>query len=417
MRTKNQSYRTGYTILRRAVVGGLLIAMGAFVHASQMGVTPSSLKFGSEAVGTASAPMNVRLTNFSQHQIRVTNITTSLSQFVYSGPTLPVTVPPGQSLTGTVKFGPAAAQTYSGRLTFTFSSGWKASASLRGTGMQTPVPAAAVSPSITTQPVSRTVTAGQTVAFSLAATGTAPFSFQWYKNTTAISGATSSSYTTPATSTSDSGALFKAIVTNSAGSVTSTSATLTVNPAPTSSLTANPSSLAFGNVTVGANSSIQTTLSNSGSSSATISNVSISGAGFATSGVSTGQVLAPGQTAPMTVSFVPASNVAVTGSVTITSNATNSPTAISLSGTGVQSVSHDVALAWTASTSVVTGYNVYRGQVSGGPYTRVTSTPVAGTSDVDSSVLSGSTYYYRVTSIDSNNIESGFSNETAAVIP
>ena len=365
-------------------------------------------------MGTASAPKTVQLTNNGRNHLRIVSIATSHSQFVFSGPTLPVTLSPGQSLTGTVKFGPASAQTYRGNLIFTSSRGWKVSASLSGTGVQAH---RVVAPSITAQPVSRSVTAGQTAAFSVAAAGTAPFSYQWYKNTAAISGATSSSYTTPASSASDNGALFKAIVTNSAGSVTSASATLTVSATPTSSLTVNPSSLTFGNVTVGGNSIIKTTVTNSGSSSVTISNVSISGAGFATSGVSTGQVLAPGQTAPLSVSFTPASNVGVTGKVTITSNASNSPAAVSLSGAGVQSVSHAVDLAWTASTSAVIGYNVYRGQVSGGPYTRVTSTPVAGTSDVDSSVLSGNTYFYRVTSIDSSNVESGFSNETTAVIP
>jgi len=399
------------------IVGGLLLAVSAFVHASQLGVTPSSLNFGSQAVGTASAPMTVQLTNYSHNQIKVTNVASSLSQFVFAGPTLPVTLNPGQSLTGAVKFGPAAAQTYSGRLMFTFNTGWKASAYLSGTGVQTQVPAAAVSPSITTQPVGRTVTAGQTAAFSVAVTGTAPFSYQWYKNTTPISGATSSSYTTPATTTSDNGALFKAIVTNSAGSVTSASATLTVNAAPTASLTVNPSSLAFGTVTIGAKSTVPATVTNSGTASVTISNVSIAGAGFGASGVSTGQILAPGQSASLSVTFTPSTTTGVTGNVTITSNATNSPTAVSLTGTGLQTVSHDVVLSWNASASSVIGYNVYRGQVSGGPYTKVTSAPVAVTSDVDSTVQSGSTYYYTVTSIDSSNMESGFSNETSAIIP
>src|SRR5258708_20013854 len=95
----------------------------------------------------------------------------------------------------------------------------------------------------------------------------------------------------------------------------------------------------------------------------------------------------------------------------------NSRTAVFLRGTGLQPVSHDVALSWNASSSPVTGYNVYRGQVSGGPYTKVTSAPVSVTSDVDSTVRSGSTYYYTVTSIDSSNMESGFSNETSAIIP
>jgi hypothetical protein len=417
MRTDNHIYRSGHTILRRVIVGGLLLAVSAFVHAGQMGVTPSSLNFGSQAVGTASAPMTVQLTNYSHNQINVINVTSSLSQFVFSGPTLPMTLGPGQSLTGVVKFGPAAAQTYSGRLMFTFNTGWKASAYLSGTGVQTQVPAAAVSPSITTQPVSRIVTAGQTAAFSVANTGTSPFGYQWYKNTTAISGATSSSYTTPATTTSDNGALFKVIVTNSAGSVTSASATLTVNAAPTASLTANPSSLAFGTVTIGAKSTIPATVTNTGNASVTISNVTIAGAGFVASGVSTGQILAPGQSASLSVSFTPSTTTGVTGNVTINSNATNSPTAVSLTGSGLQTVSHDVVLSWNASASPVIGYNVYRGQVSGGPYTKVTSAPVSVTSDVDSTVQSGSTYYYTVTSIDSSNMESGLSNETSAIIP
>src|SRR2546427_582621 len=92
--------------------------------------------------------------------------------------------------------------------------------------------AVAVAPTITTPPASQTVTAGQTTSFSVAATGTAPLSYQWKKNGSAISGAISSSYTTPATASSDNGAQFTVVVTNTAGTVTSTAATLTVNPAP-----------------------------------------------------------------------------------------------------------------------------------------------------------------------------------------
>jgi O-glycosyl hydrolase len=87
-------------------------------------------------------------------------------------------------------------------------------------------------PTITTQPASATVTVGQTATFSVAASGTAPFTYQWSKNGAAISGATGSSYTTPATATADSGSTFSVVVTNSAGSATSSNATLTVNAAP-----------------------------------------------------------------------------------------------------------------------------------------------------------------------------------------
>ena len=89
----------------------------------------------------------------------------------------------------------------------------------------------AAMPQITAQPQNATVTAGQTATFSVTATGTAPLSYQWMMDSTAISGATSASYTTPATTTSNSGESFSVKVTNSAGSATSGAATLTVNGA------------------------------------------------------------------------------------------------------------------------------------------------------------------------------------------
>src|SRR5690349_3949319 len=87
----------------------------------------------------------------------------------------------------------------------------------------------ATAPSITTQPASQSVTAGQTASFSVAATGTAPLNYQWKKNGVAVNGASSSAYSTPATSSSDNGVQFTVVVSNSAGSVTSSAAILTVN--------------------------------------------------------------------------------------------------------------------------------------------------------------------------------------------
>src|SRR5207302_7212101 len=92
-----------------------------------------------------------------------------------------------------------------------------------------------VAPYIATQPVNQTVTAGQTGTFSVAATGTAPITYQWQKNGADITGATSSGYTTSVTTTADSGEMFRVIVSNTAGNVTSNSALLTVNPGTTSS--------------------------------------------------------------------------------------------------------------------------------------------------------------------------------------
>jgi hypothetical protein len=91
----------------------------------------------------------------------------------------------------------------------------------------------ATSPSISVQPQSQTVTAPGTTTFSVTATGTAPLLYQWNKNGAVITGATSSTYTTPATTTGANGASFTVTVTDSSGSTTSTSAILTVYPAPT----------------------------------------------------------------------------------------------------------------------------------------------------------------------------------------
>jgi hypothetical protein len=93
-------------------------------------------------------------------------------------------------------------------------------------------------------------------------------------------------------------------------------------------------------------------------------------------------------------------------------NATPSVGGTCVTGT---SVAHSVALNWTASTSSgVTGYKVYRGTTSGGPYTVVATLGVA-TSYTDATVQSGQTYYYAVTAVGAS--ESSYSNQAQAIIP
>ena len=87
-------------------------------------------------------------------------------------------------------------------------------------------------PTITSQPVAQTVTVGQSATFGVTAAGTAPLSYQWQKNGANINGATSASYTTPATTSGDSGSTFDVVVSNTAGSVTSSTASLTVTLPP-----------------------------------------------------------------------------------------------------------------------------------------------------------------------------------------
>jgi hypothetical protein len=109
-----------------------------------------------------------------------------------------------------------------------------------GGGNSSPPPPPPVAPSIASQPQNQTVTAPATATFTVTATGTAPLSYQWSENGTAINGAAAASYTTPATTGADNGAKFTVTVTNSAGNITSNSASLTVNVA--ASITTQPQS-------------------------------------------------------------------------------------------------------------------------------------------------------------------------------
>jgi Immunoglobulin domain/Immunoglobulin I-set domain len=92
------------------------------------------------------------------------------------------------------------------------------------------VTSAALAPTVTTQPANATGVEGGTAGFAVVAGGTPLLQYQWRRNGTPINGATEASYTTPTLALADSGALYDVVVSNSAGSVTSSAATLTVTP-------------------------------------------------------------------------------------------------------------------------------------------------------------------------------------------
>jgi Abnormal spindle-like microcephaly-assoc'd, ASPM-SPD-2-Hydin/Protein of unknown function (DUF1573) len=384
---------------------------------------------------------------------------------------------------------------------------------------------APVGPSITTSPTNQTVTAGQTATFTVVAAGTAPLSYQWQKNGVNIAGATAASYTTPVTTTSDSGSTVAVVVSNTVGTVTSAGATLTVNAAPVAGIQVSPSpinfgnevvgnnnnlsqaliitntgtatltitqvtetgsafsvsgfsvplnvsvgknttitvsfqpttvgavsgnisivsnapgsptsvglsgtgiagtltlgisptSLSFGNVTTGTSSASQTvTITNTGNANVTISQITLSGSSYAMTGGSAPVTLSPSQNLTLSVQFSPTAAGSVTGTISIVSNASGSPTTIALSGTGVAPTQHSVNLTWTASTSTVSGYNVYRSTVSGSAYTKINSSLVTALNYTDSTVQNGTTYYYVTTAVDSSGTESVYSNLASAIIP
>ena len=102
----------------------------------------------------------------------------------------------------------------------------------------------------------------------------------------------------------------------------------------------------------------------------------------------------------------------MTGSVAFNHDGANSPTTLSLSGTGAVPIT--VSLAWDASPSVIDGYNVYRGTLTGGPYTKLNTSLVVDTTFIDNNAMSGNNYFYVVKAVDAAGLESVKSNEAQA---
>jgi hypothetical protein len=98
-------------------------------------------------------------------------------------------------------------------------------------------------PSFTTQPSSKTVAIGETATFTVVASGSGSLTYQWYKNGSPITGATTATYTTPAAAAGDNGAAFNVLVANAGGAVNSSTATLTVTGGTCTAAPSTPGTL------------------------------------------------------------------------------------------------------------------------------------------------------------------------------
>jgi hypothetical protein len=179
-------------------------------------------------------------------------------------------------------------------------------------------------------------------------------------------------------------------------------------------LTVSESSLNFGNVAVSNSQSKDVTITNSGNANVVIAGISVTGAGFSVGGGSD-MTLAPNQSETLTVNFNPKSKGSLAGTLTISSNA---PTVkVSLAGAALQGGNHSVGLTWTASTSPVIGYFIYRRTGATGTFSRLASNIDSSTNFTDSNVVDGATYDYVVTAVSAENLESAFSVEVSVTVP
>jgi hypothetical protein len=193
-----------------------------------------------------------------------------------------------------------------------------------------------------------------------------------------------------------------------------------------SSLQVSPAVLNFGNLALQTTSTKNVTLQNTGDISLTINGITVVGAGFGYSNLSAGYSLPPNQQVTFQVWFKPHVSGSASGTVSILSANLSSPASLSLAGSGISSPPpatpppaerHTVHLTWVASTSSVVGYRVYRAVSAAGPFGVLPTGTLTATDYEDSTVSSGTTYYYLVTAFDSSGEESAGSNVATAVIP
>ena len=185
-------------------------------------------------------------------------------------------------------------------------------------------------------------------------------------------------------------------------------------PAQQGLLSSSPTALSFGNVTVNSTQSQSATITATGAASVTVSAVTVAGAAFSLGNLTTPFTLQTKQSIQLTVGFAPTTNGSAAGTLTIRSNAQNGTLTVPVAGTGV---SHSVALSWNGTGSQTAGFNVYRSTVSSGPYSKVNGTLVRPTNYSDQTVVSGTTYFYAVTAVDTIGAESGYSNKATAAVP
>ena len=382
----------------------------------------NSLSFGSVGV-SAKSLLTLSLTNTGTGDVTISQISVTGAGYSLSGLSLPATVAPGQSITLSVTFAPTAAGSATGTLSVSSNaSGSPLAIALAGTGVTSTYQLTPSVNSLSFGTVGVQSTSTQTV--TLTNTGTASLTISQIS----VAGAGFSLKGPSLPVTLAPGHTTSLSVTFSPGAAEAASGTMTVVSADlvspvvltlsgtgaTSQLSATPSSVSFGSVALGDHAILPALLASTGSESVTISQITIAGAGFTLGSVALPLTLAAGQSASVSITFAPAATGAVTGTLTVSSSAAGSPLMLALTGTGI----HTVRLTWAASsTPGVTGYNVYRSATSEGGFTVINTSPLTGTSFVDSNVTAGQTYYYKLTAIGAGGEESGFSNAASVTIP
>ena len=335
---------SGYTV--NPAYGGTGGGAGSSATGSQGVLSPysTSVKFGDVTVG-ASATQSVTISNTGTASVNISSATISGPGFTVVGGNPLTSVPVGQSVTVQMQFAPVTMGPASGTLKVTSdASNSPLSIELTGNGLEE---AMAISPAsvnfsnvtvgqTSSQSVTLTNSGNQSLTINLATLSGADFGMSGLALPKTIAAGANIQFSVsfrPTSTASETGSI---VFTDNAADSPQTLVLTGSALANGSTLSVNPGSFNFNNVAVNSSSQQTFTLTNSGNVTVTINNVSTTGGGFSSAGLASGQQIAAGATTMFTATFAPTTPGAASGTVTITSNATNPTLTIPLSGTGTQ---------------------------------------------------------------------------------
>lgn len=388
---------------------------------AQLSCSPSTIRFGKVDVGQSETLM-VTLTNGGVTSVTVSAVTINGSAFTMPGLTVPFTLAAGQSLDVNVAFTPAN-QIWASATIKVSSNASNPNLVLEANGI-----------GVTHEPVGTTpstLSFGQVAVGSESSQSLVITNLQNWKVTltslqTSIPAFTVSGPPFPMTlsvgqSVTVTVTFIPALAGTVGGSAFLNGAGLSIPLTGTGTskaagqLSLSPASLNYGSVPDGSTDTLPLTISAVGGS-VTVSSASSSSSMFVLEGTSFPLTIPSGQSVAFNVAFTPKTNGTDSGSLSFSSNASNSLATESLSGVGT-TVPYSVNLWWNASSEVV-GYNVYRSTSSSGSYSKINSALDASTAYTDSTVTAGNTYYYAATSVNSAGQESSLSTPPVqAVVP
>jgi hypothetical protein len=313
-------------------------------------LSATTLNFGNVLVN-GNVTQAVTLKNSGQSDVQVAQIAVTGGAFSVSGMAAPLTISAGQSMALETTFAPKTAGAATGAITVS-SNATNPTATVALTGS-----AVAASYTMSLLPSSLNfgnVTAGSSSTQNVQVSNTGNSSVTVTQVAASGAGISVGALGAPVTlAPSQSLTLGVTFAPTTAGA-TAGSVTVTNNDGVNAvaavtgtevqaGLSLTPTSASFGSVVTGNTNSQTVQIRNSGTSSLTVSQATVTGSGFTLSGLAVPLTLTPGQSGNFNVQYAPQSAGSVSGGVSIVSNAPNSPATVALSATGVVA-SHTISL-------------------------------------------------------------------------